>query len=67
MELILDKNPTEPGLYVAYINGKFPNTAEKKLLLYANGVWIYPGSPEKYREQVYGWIGPLPALFLQDN
>ena len=60
--------PIRPdGKYVAYVN---PSVAVEHavtiFLISVNNTWIYPGSPERYREHVYQWIGPLPSLELED-
>lgn len=57
-------NPKEMGVYVAYINGPVMRYAERKLLFWDNNGWLYLGSDQRYRDTVYGWIGPLPAMPL---
>lgn len=62
-----DGDPIANGLYVAYVNPEVPVPfAEKRLLTFINGEWGYLGSDQKYRDHVYGYIGPLPALRLDD-
>lgn len=60
-------DPSENGLYVAYVDPRLDIPfADKKLMVYLDGEWSHMGSPEKYRGTVYGWIGPLPAMRLED-
>lgn len=56
--------PQENGMYVAYVDSDLPHLrfAARKLLMYVNGKWSYPGSSINFRGEIYGWIGPLPAL-----
>lgn len=62
-----DGTPTEPGLYVAYVNGPVKVAADRKLLMWMpDGGWSYPGSDQKYRAHVYGYVGPLESLMLED-
>lgn len=57
--------PKCPGLYVAYIDSLYNIPfASKVLLVWDGNVWGYPSSPENYRDEVYGFIGPLPAMRL---
>ncbi len=64
-----DGLPKSDGMYVAYVNSKMKGLpyADKKLLMFFGGNWGYPGSAENYRDVVYGYIGPLPALMLEDT
>lgn len=61
--------PTKPGLYVAYTNpddlGRDFKYAERRLLMWDSG-WFHRSSDQKYRGYVYQWVGPLPALELED-
>jgi hypothetical protein len=49
--------PTVSGLYVCYVDGVFPDWADKILL-------TYKGSDQQYRGAVYACLGSLPALEL---
>jgi hypothetical protein len=63
---ILDQ-PTENGLYVAYVNPEWSiQFAKRMLLMYMDGQWSYPLSAENYRDVVYGCIGPLPSLRFEE-
>ena len=64
MKVVTDRNPSESGLYVAYVQsqGMLNPYAEKVLLMWIGGVWGYPSSDQNFRGEVYGWMGPLPAL-----
>lgn len=63
---ILDE-PGETGLYVAYVDSDMARvSAERKLLFWLNGKWGYPMSDQNFRGHVYGCIGPLPIMRLED-
>jgi len=67
MTLVTEGTPASNGLYVAYINDEHVRThAAKRLMMWFDGKWYYPGSDQSYRDHVYGWIGPLPAMELSD-
>jgi hypothetical protein len=56
--------PPERGMYVAYVDTPLPDSKflQKKLLMWMDDdEWWYPGSDQKYRGQIYCWIGPLPT------
>jgi hypothetical protein len=57
--------PKQHGIYVAYINGPVPNVADR-VMLFWDGDWSYPSSTQRYRDHVYGWVGPLPVMKLDD-
>jgi hypothetical protein len=59
--------PPQPGLYVAYVDDNVPSGfAARRILMWHEGRWWYPHSDQFYRGCVYQWIGPLPALRLED-
>ena len=60
-----DDTPTMSGLYVAYVNNDFVQNYAKRILLMCHEGWFYPMSGQVYRDVVYGYIGPLPALELK--
>jgi hypothetical protein len=63
---ILDE-PTTQGLYVVYTDPDWVgHTAERRLLLWVGGKWGYPMSDQNFRGHVYGCIGPLPIMRLED-
>jgi hypothetical protein len=67
---IREGNPPRPGSYVAYVNDdvapKLAVAARKMLLHWQDNRWWYPMSTQAYRDHVYGWVGPLPAMPLDD-
>lgn len=59
--------PRVKGLYVAYVNDEFVTRYAKKIILFFDGDrWGYPGSDQNYRDSVYAWLGPLPAMELKE-
>lgn len=65
--VMCEGQPPVDGLYVAYVNADhYSLYADKRLLMFLRGKWGYPSSIENYRGHVYGWIGPIPALQLED-
>ena len=59
--------PTKNGMYVAFVNPKMSiHWAERMLLMFIDGKWGYRDSDQNYRQHVYGWIGPLPAMRLEN-
>jgi len=64
---INDGDPPERGTYVAYVNDEgLVRFAGRKMLNWDGQKWSYPMSDQRYRDHVYGWIGPLPAMRLED-
>jgi hypothetical protein len=61
-----DGTPPKSGLYVAYVNTDMTRRWAERILLSWDGRWYYPGSGQAYRAHVYQWLGPLPALELED-
>lgn len=61
-----EDSPTIAGIYVAYVNGSLPMVANRVLLFWDGSKWLYPLSDQKYRDHVYGWVGPLPVMRLED-
>jgi hypothetical protein len=59
--------PEFAGVYVAYVNPAHPEIprADRIILLY-HVDWFYQGSDQKYRGIVYGYVGPLPHMPLED-
>lgn len=61
-----DRNPPIRGSYVAWVNGELPMKFASKILLFWEGrAWGYPLSDQPYRDVVYAWAGPLPAVELE--
>lgn len=59
---------TGAGLYVVYVNDDVPNArfAARTILMWDGECWYYPSSDQRYRDYVYGFIGPLPPMQLKD-
>ena len=56
----------QKGLYVCYINHKFVENLTDKILLMWDGDYFYHRSSDvRYREHIYGAVGPLPVLRLE--
>ena len=61
------EKPIKEGMYVAYVDTEIDIPfAERKILLFLDGIWSYPGSSENFRGHVYAWVGPLPTIELKD-
>ena len=58
--------PAAKGLYVAYVNDDCNMPTAKRILLMYVDRWCYPLSDQNYRGHVYGWVGPLPIMKLED-
>lgn len=64
---ICEGNPITVGAYVAYVNDDLVTRFAKRTLLFWDGQrWGYPMSDQRFRGHVYQWIGPLPALKLEE-
>lgn len=59
---IQTEKPTAEGLYVVFSTGLVGYT-ERELVMWHKGEWSYRFSSEKFRDPVFGWIGPLPDNF----
>lgn len=55
--------PPHNGMYVCYL--PMVMGYERKLLMWFGGRWSYPSSDQFYRDEVFGWIGPLPILKIE--
>lgn len=64
IEFAQDCNPPQKGLYVAYVDGDYPIAANRMLLIWSGTDWEYQLSDQRYRGNVYAWVGPLPLLRL---
>jgi hypothetical protein len=70
MITICEGEPTTPGVYVIYTDHAFTTKyAGRNLLQWdeSDNKWYYPLSSQSFRGNVYGWIGPLPALELVEE
>lgn len=56
--------PPQNGWYVAYIDGALPRFALRRLLTWDGSRWFFPGTDQRFRGTVYGWVGPLPLMEL---
>jgi len=57
----------QKGLHVCYINHEFAENLTDKILLMWDGDYFYHRSSDiKYRGHIYGAVGPLPILKLED-
>jgi hypothetical protein len=64
---IHEGKPTVAGVYVAYVNGRPAMTYAERTFLYWDGLrWSYLSSDVSYRDHVYGFVGPLPAMPITD-
>lgn len=64
-----DEKPRRSGLYVVYTNPddlREFKYAERRLLVWDGRGWSYRMSDQRFRGHVYQWLGPLPALKLED-
>lgn len=53
-------DPTENGVYACRVpRGNVPGLYEDEFLMWYDGQWGYLGSDQRYRGEVFGWIGPL--------
>lgn len=53
-------DPTENGVYACRVpRVNVPGLYEDEFLMWYDGRWGYLGSDQRYRGEVFGWIGPL--------
>lgn len=53
-------DPDERGVYACRVpSERLEGFHEDKFLMWFSEEWVYPGSDQKYRGEVTGWIGPL--------
>lgn len=64
MKIEREKDPVVDGLYVIYTIGLVGYT-ERELVMWLTkkGGWYYRFSNEQFKDEVFGWIGPLPDNF----
>jgi hypothetical protein len=53
--------PTKIGMYVVYVDAGNSQYPKKELMIWSDGEWSRPGSDQRQRRAIYGWIGPLPS------
>jgi hypothetical protein len=62
-EITIKYNTSEDPKYVGVYACRIPHNSslllEDKFLMWIDNKWWYPGSDQKYRGEVLGWIGPL--------
>ena len=63
---IQNGTPKNKGMYVVYIDSGISKYPKKELLLWADSKWHRPGSDQKQKRAIYGWIGPLPAPSIEN-
>lgn len=63
--IITEGEPSQPGLYVTYVNGPSDYAAKRIFLIWSSGKWFYPSSDQIYRDHIYGFIGPIPVLSFE--
>lgn len=52
--------PVGPGVYACRVPSEnWAGLYEDEFLMWFDGRWTYPGSDQRYRGEVTGWIGPL--------
>lgn len=57
---VTEGDPTRVGVYACRVpDDVIPGFYKDKFLMWMHGKWSYPGSDQKYRGEVTGWIGPL--------
>jgi hypothetical protein len=57
--------PVDEGKYLCWVNPEADVPyATQKILMFIDGRWWHPGSDARYRDVVYGFAGPIPALKL---
>lgn len=60
--------PVKNGQYLCWVNPDFDIPFAKIIqLMWIDGRWSYPNSAERYRDHIYQFAGPLPALRLEKN
>jgi hypothetical protein len=60
--LQFNKNPTEKGTYLVYYKEGLPWRHLKREVLIWIGKWFRPGSDQKIKFKIEGWLGPLPKI-----
>lgn len=52
--------PTKVGVYACRIEDpQFPDLKKDAFLFWSEASWWYPGSDQRFRGKLYGWVGPL--------
>jgi len=62
--------PPQNGQYIGYITSEYGEEfpfADKEILTFIDGHWYRRHSEFKIRDKVFGWIGPIPAMKINDN
>lgn len=60
IEYATGRLPSRVGVYACRIPDlDAPHLLRDQFLTYMEGEWWYPGSDQRYRGEVKGWIGPL--------
>ena len=62
LQITRGDKPSHNGVYLAYVAPDLQVRFAKKILLtFVNDEWTYSGSDQRYRDKIFGYIGPLPA------
>ena len=59
-------NPPRKGIYLCYIDVDKDEYAVPILLVWVGRYWVDEDGGN-FREYVYGWIGPVPAMRFADS
>ncbi len=61
-------DPSKNGVYVAYVSPRMELSIwpDKMFLSWYENQWYHTGSDQKYRDTVYGFLGPLPSMRMRD-
>jgi hypothetical protein len=60
-----DTDPTQTGVYACRVPMDDSVLMEDKFLMWFEGRWSYPGSDQRYRGEVIGWVGPLQRKIVK--
>lgn len=53
--------PTTNGVYACRVdNLDMPGFQKDEFLMLHSGHWTYLGSDQRFRGELYGWVGPIP-------
>jgi hypothetical protein len=53
-------DPVQTGVYACRVESDMEGFHQDCFLMRSEDKWFYCMSDQKYRGQVFGWIGPLP-------
>jgi hypothetical protein len=56
-----DTEPTIDGIYACRVDHPdMPGFHTDRFLQLHKGRWGYPGSDQRFRGEIHGWVGPIP-------